>query len=712
VLAALGVALALPAVAAADGVRTSRTLGERELQRVETQTLGAEHAEEHAAQRRAARWAREHRTARRAPQRRLLAASDVGAWDPAVRPLVATGQPTGVIGIHAALLPTGKVMWFSYPRNYSPEAIAVLWNPATGGFEDVPPPVDPRTGRPLNIWCGAQSLLSDGRLLVTGGNLDYARPGANRGEPGSHWKGLNVVLTFDPFEWERTKDPARAWQRHANMRHGRWYPSQLLMPDGRTLILQGLDESGIDQFDESNENPDIEVFDPRRPDRIELLGTVPRGMMGGYYPHTFWLPSGRALIAGPETSNSWLMQPPSLAIRDIPDPATHHTWGSGVMLPLERESRTARIMQIGGSTRWRDATNAIELYDEATNAWGSGGGMNVGRGHHNTVLLPNDAMVTIGGGYGNRPGGGEQWAAGPEHKPVELFDPATGAWKLGPAQQENRAYHSTALLLPDGSVVSAGDDATGGTDRDSYEIYRPPYFFNGARPATPDAPDRAGYGRTMTVRSPDAGIVRAALVAPGAATHAVDMSQRMIRLGVRAVPGGYAIATPTSLNVALPGYYMLFLIDAQGRPSAADWVLMDPAVTTDTAPPPPAAPARPVAPRDTAGPRGRVRIATKVLRRRALLRGARLTFRLRLDEPGTVRVGMRIYTGVRRKKTLVRKSTTLRFTSAKTRIVRFKLSRKQRLRLRTRRTLRLEIRTTARDAAGNVRRTRHVRRLR
>lgn len=86
---------------------------------------------------------------------------------------------------------------------------------ARGGGD---PPIDPRTGKPTDIWCGGTSLLADGRVLVTGGNLDK--------EPAHVSTGLNTVFTFDPW--------TESWDSHEPMRQGRWYPTQLLMPDART----------------------------------------------------------------------------------------------------------------------------------------------------------------------------------------------------------------------------------------------------------------------------------------------------------------------------------------------------------------------------------------------------------------------------------------------------------------------------------------------
>ena len=80
------------------------------------------------------------------------------------------------MGIHAALLPTGKVIWWAYPQKESPNtAQAWLWDPATGNTKRVDPPLwrDPADGqlKAANIWCSGQSFLADGRVLVTGGNL-------------------------------------------------------------------------------------------------------------------------------------------------------------------------------------------------------------------------------------------------------------------------------------------------------------------------------------------------------------------------------------------------------------------------------------------------------------------------------------------------------------------------------------------------------------
>ena len=102
----------------------------------------------------------------------------------------------------------------------------------------IPPPVNPDTGERTNIWCSGISFLADGRVLAMGGNLGYT----------PDWRGLQRAYVFDP--WTET------WTEVGRMRYGRWYPTQTLLPDGRTLVMQGYDETGSRSY-----NRDVEVFD-------------------------------------------------------------------------------------------------------------------------------------------------------------------------------------------------------------------------------------------------------------------------------------------------------------------------------------------------------------------------------------------------------------------------------------------------------------------
>jgi hypothetical protein len=406
-----------------------------------------------------------------------------------------------------------------------------------------------------------------------------------------------------------------------------------------------------------------------------------------------------------------------------------------VLLPLRHDSRSGAVWQLGGAGApdpggAQPATASTEVFDEdRPDAWTPGASLQVPRAHHNTVLLPDGSMVAVGGGTGGAP---HIYATTEAHRRVELFDPGTGAWRLGPSQRGDRSYHSTAVLLPDGSVVSAGDDDLADGDIDTYEIYRPPYFFRGPRPTITSAPRTVGYGRTMSVATPDTDIVRAVLVAPGSTTHAVDMSQRAISLPVvrRADGTGYDLEAPLTADVAPPGHHMLFLVDSAGRPSVASWVRLDPRYR-DPVPPaavsggPGAAPPTAVpgggapgtapdagpspataggASADTRAPRVHAKLRSSSLR--AVRREGRLGLELTLDEPGTVAATVSLRTrAVARGSSssiLAGWARTLRIARAGARSLTLPLSRRQRARLPRRGTVEVRAHLVGTDAAGNV----------
>lgn len=587
---------------------TSQRLTERELRRAETLMLGTEHAAEHAQvrqfERRArARWLRLSPAQRRhvAERRDRAAARAAQAADPAADGVWNGQVKIPVNGVHATLLATGKVLWFSRidGNDPIPEAAAYLWDPSKpagdpAALRSVPPPVNPDTGLPVNLFCAGQSLLADGQVLVTGGNLAYPTT-------TNDWKGLDRIYTFDPWSEQWTEQP--------RMAHGRWYPTQTLLPDGRTLIVSGREETG------THMNTEIELFTPPATrggqGTVTKIGDYGPSLAGSptspeYYPHWFVMPNGNLFNTGWLREESWVLRlnGSTLTSEDRPLPQREHFYGTAVLLPGGPQGST-RVEALGGFG-WpgvgsntpagrAEASAVTEVFDEAQPkaAPVNGPSLAQARAHHNTVLLPDGSMVTVGGGYGNRTG--SLRLAGPEHKAIEIWNPATNTWRLGPAQVYKRAYHSTALLLPDARVVSAGDDGDVMKDpenrTDVAELYEPAYLFApGPRPAITGAPETIVWNQSFNVQT-SSPITRAVLVAPGATTHANDMSQRHVELRITPGPTGAALVAPPDANVAPPGWYMLFGLSPSGKPSVARWVGLGTSRAPTAAPPniPPAA---------------------------------------------------------------------------------------------------------------------------
>ena len=102
---------------------------------------------------------------------------------------------------------------------------------------------------------------------------------------------------------------------------------------------------------------------------------------------------------------------------------------------------------------------------------------------------------------------------------AELWNPATGRLEDAGAEQVTRQYHSTALLLPDGRVLSAGGGICGACDQVGYlgknaQVFSPPYLFKkdgsgelAPRPQISSAPSEVGYDAPASRSStPDAGL--------------------------------------------------------------------------------------------------------------------------------------------------------------------------------------------------------------
>ena len=510
----------------------------------------------------------------RALKRIMAVPSEIGAW---------TGQvQIDGLAINSILLPTGKVLWFAYPekdtwyesRTGRPDeevdwAEAYIFDPATNTSVRRDPPIDPGSGLPYNIWCAGQTLLRDGRVLVAGGNLDYYSATSPK------YRGHNVVLTFNPFN--------ETWTVQPPMAGGRWYPTLTELPDGRVVIVAGLDANGPTG---PGSNDDVEVFTPSAD--LNGRGTIQKvtDRSFGLYPHMFLTPAGKLLIVGPDEGDGAILDPATWAFQETPDlPAFgplggRREWGAATLLPSGPAGPTTLLVN-GGSpaegANYNDApaTDTSLFVDLASGAISPAPAMKRARSHLNTTILPDGTLFTNGGGIGSDSDEGALYA-----KPVytgELYNPATGTWTETDPQKDERTYHSTSLLLPDGRVISMGDDRKEHSDNRAFrtlEYYSPPYLHRGARPTITTAPAGTPYGVPVGIGTPDA-IAKAVIIKLGATTHALDTDQRSLSLSFAAAPGGISVTMPTSANAAPPGYYQLFLLNGAGVPSVSKIIRID-----------------------------------------------------------------------------------------------------------------------------------------
>jgi galactose oxidase len=435
----------------------------------------------------------------------------------------------GVTGIHSTLLPTGEVLLFAY--SYSDKGSnAQLWDPVTGEITDVTVP------RKRELFCSGHILLPDGRVFVVSGT----KYGSSKeiGRLGTDF--------FDPA--------TRTWSNGPKLRYKRWYPTLTELSGGEVLIFSG--QAGPKKLIKQ-----VEIYDPNANAISTLPGSANREM--DLYPNMHLLTDGRVLHSGPENDSHFFDPSSSRWTRGPYQNVGYRYAGGSVLLP-----GLDKVFVAGGQDD-HDARSSAEILDlaESEPEWRTTASMHTPRMHPNAVLLPDGNVLLVGG---NR-----RHEYGQPSKTPELFNPIDETWTELAPQQAPRGYHSTAVLLPDGRVLSAGNDHGGRWE--TAEVFSPPYLFSGPRPVIQSAPAELAYGSSFEIDL-DAtdDLARVALMKPGSTTHSVDFNQRYVDLEFTTLDAtSVEISGPATPEIAPPGHYMLFAVDSNGVPSVATWVHID-----------------------------------------------------------------------------------------------------------------------------------------
>ncbi len=420
---------------------------------------------------------------------------------------------------------------------------------------------------PWDVWCNGMSFLPDGRALITGGSKPY---------PTNNFSGLRNTTIFDPL--------TSAFARAEDMAHGRWYPTNVALADGRTATFSGYGEDG-------RPNRTFEIYTMGGGWGLPNARDWPTTLKN--YPRVHLTPQGDLFFSSEQRESHRLDPVTQRWTRNVA--VTNYTqarrYGSSVLLGLRPPDYAARILIAGGGVGYEATLTAETLDLSATPLeWKWTGAMNHKRVQLNAVLLPNGRVLAVGGSAKNNVAEGSGRIA-------ELYDPEAGVWTDVAQQEHWRLYHSLALLLPDGRVASLGGNPKQLVYEKRIEIYSPPYLFTSSgapapRPVVTSVPEEIGYADgnadLFKVTTPAPGsIAQAVLMRPGANTHAFDMEQRLVELEIHAAVGQeLRLKEPPNPNIAPPGYYMLFVIDTAGVPSVARFIRLGDGLSHPVDPPP------------------------------------------------------------------------------------------------------------------------------
>ena len=391
----------------------------------------------------------------------------------------------------------------------------------------------------VNLFCSGHAFQPDGTLLVVGGHLKDGH-------------GVNQACIYDAFN--------DTWSAKPAMNNGRWYPSALTLPEGSILSISG------SFLDDATGNVTTN-FVPQIWRNDTWVNTAPPPTLINY-PRLHLDPRGRVFMAGPQAASRFLNQ--------------DGTWVAGEMRRATGEREFApsvsydggKVIYIGGGN---DAGNNLptdrtEIIDlgaaDGKPAWKAAKSMAFRRRQHNATVLPDGTVLVTGGTKGD---GFSNVAPGmPVHTP-ELWDPVTDTWIKMADESDDRCYHSIALLLPDGQVLSAGTGE--GADNPtsvSAQLFKPPYFSKAARPSMLSAPSEIEFDQKtfeVTIDKDEFIVKRASWIRLGSVTHTVNMNQSLMFLDCQQQRSKVKVTAPVNKNLAPPGHYMLFLLDADNSPS-------------------------------------------------------------------------------------------------------------------------------------------------
>ncbi|PTQ88639.1 glyoxal oxidase [Nitrosomonas ureae] len=462
-----------------------------------------------------------------------------------------------VIPIAMMLMPDGRVIAYGTDTvgTQIGNLLYVIWDPSLGigsnAFETLP------NTTLTDIYCAGQAHLPDGRGLFFGGDafLNTKRQYAHA--------NVNV---FDSSTDTLTHHPK-------NMTFKRWYATAVTLPNGEHVVMGGRnsrDFPGTPTIPATvatySPTPEVRTTDGQWRVLSSATSNAAYGALGStgvawFYPRAWVNPQGKLFILGHDgamyqldTSGTGTLSKYKSTTLPGLNSLPSIMYAPGRILSV-RDNRKASVVNINGS---------------GEPVVTSGGTLAKKRQYSNATVLANGS-VWINGGSST---GNDLAGAALDS---ELWNPSTKIWKATARAATPRLYHSTSLLLTNGSVITGGGGTPGPLTQLNGEIYYPPYLFKkdgsgqfSPRPVIVDAPTTTmSWNEQFSIEASE-NIFRITLVRIGATTHAFNNETRFFNLptpqkGNRIV----TVKTPASANVAPPGFYMLFVWNLEGTPSVA-----------------------------------------------------------------------------------------------------------------------------------------------
>ncbi|QKX54465.1 uncharacterized protein TRUGW13939_01551 [Talaromyces rugulosus] len=414
-----------------------------------------------------------------------------------------------------------------------------------------------------DMFCPGISLDFKGRIVVTGGDTE---------EKTSIYDG-------------------NGWTPAADMNIGRGYHSSATTSDGRIFTIGGSFSGGIG-------GKHGEIYDGDKNEWTLLSNVSAQQILtndeGGLYrsDNHAWLfawSNGSVLQAGPSTKMHWF---DTRGNGSVTFAGTRNNDGDAMAGTVAMyDANHGKILSLGGAPSYNDSDATANAHIITINE--AGGPVTVetlepmhsARAFANSVILPDGTVFVVGGQTHPMVFTDSNSSMIPE-----LWDPKTKKFTELPAMPIPRNYHSTAILLGEGTIFTGG----GGLCPSECDVnhlnantFYPPYLIaaDGVSLATRpnithvENPKLSVGGTIVASLSQPAAPheeLQFSMIRMGSVTHTVNTDQRRVVLSPQAANATtFTLNLPRDPGVLLPGYWYLFAL-INGVPSKAATILIEP----------------------------------------------------------------------------------------------------------------------------------------
>ncbi|EAU86749.1 copper radical oxidase variant A [Coprinopsis cinerea okayama7 len=431
------------------------------------------------------------------------------------------------------------------------------------------------------------------------------------------------------------------------MKVPRWYSTAEPLADGTIVMIGGFTTGGYINRNYPNTEPNgggsqnsYEFFPARDGDPPNLpFLTHTSGL--NTYVHAFMMPSGLMFLQANVSTTLWNYNDNTeTRLPDMPNGVVRVYPASGAvaMLPLTPANNYNPTIIFCGGTDMKDEEWGDFAYpyintwdypaskdcqritpepeDGSAPVYEQDDDMLEGRTMGQFIILPDGKLLVLNGALNGTAGyaqstllvesyadmpWGESLAAGPVLTPA-IYDPNAPRgqrWTRAGLEEAKypRMYHSSAMLLPDGSVLVAGSNPNVDVNLTTIfpttyaaEIFYPPYFSAPVRPVPSGIPKTLSYGgEPFDITIPatsysgsandaaDATVV--SVLRGGFTTHAMNMGQRYLQLeNTYTVQSDGSIVLhvaqmPPNPNIFQPGPAFVY-VTIKGIPSNGTYVIV------------------------------------------------------------------------------------------------------------------------------------------